>query len=273
MTLEALGEKKRAAILEIAARHGVRRVRVFGSFARGDARTDSDLDLLIEACRTPPLVPGRTAGRPGRGVRTKSRCSRGDHARSTDSDARSSGGSSPVKDDRLYIDHVLECIARIDRYCQGGERAFRESELIQDAVLRNLQTLAASTQRIGQEIKELHPEVDWRAIAGFRMSVVSRLPRSQSGPCLGDYCEASAGLEIANASNQASDRCTRLRRAGGVHRAGAARSASRQLPGHLRMISSARFSATASASRYGHRSSVAGMVRPAVSKTVFNGGL
>ncbi|MGO4883790.1 MAG: DUF86 domain-containing protein [Bryobacteraceae bacterium] len=77
-----------------------------------------------------------------------------------------------MKDDRLYIDHVLECIARIDRYCQGGERAFRESELIQDAVLRNLQTLAASTQRIGQEIKELHPEVDWRAIAGFRNVLV-----------------------------------------------------------------------------------------------------
>lgn len=58
MTLEALGEKKRAAILEIAARHGVRRVRVFGSFARGDARTDSDLDLLIEACTPPPWFPG-----------------------------------------------------------------------------------------------------------------------------------------------------------------------------------------------------------------------
>ncbi|MGO4883791.1 MAG: nucleotidyltransferase family protein [Bryobacteraceae bacterium] len=59
MTLEALGEKKRAAILEIAARHGVRRVRVFGSFARGDARTDSDLDLLIEAGpHPPPWFPG-----------------------------------------------------------------------------------------------------------------------------------------------------------------------------------------------------------------------
>lgn len=34
-------------ILEIAAKHGVREVRVFGSRARGDARFDSDLDLLI----------------------------------------------------------------------------------------------------------------------------------------------------------------------------------------------------------------------------------
>ena len=34
-------------ILEIAAKHGVSDLRVFGSRARGDARPDSDLDLLI----------------------------------------------------------------------------------------------------------------------------------------------------------------------------------------------------------------------------------
>ena len=72
-----------------------------------------------------------------------------------------------MKDDRLYIDHVLDCVRRIDRYCQNGEDAFRESELIQDAVLRNLQTLAESTQRISDDLKALHPEVYWRAIAGF----------------------------------------------------------------------------------------------------------
>jgi predicted nucleotidyltransferase len=59
MTLEGLGENKRAAILAIAAKHGVQRVRVFGSFARGDAREDSDLDLLVDAGpRTPPWFPG-----------------------------------------------------------------------------------------------------------------------------------------------------------------------------------------------------------------------
>jgi predicted nucleotidyltransferase len=59
MTLDGLGPEKRAAILTIAARHGVRRVRVFGSFARGDAGPDSDIDLLIEAGpQTPPWFPG-----------------------------------------------------------------------------------------------------------------------------------------------------------------------------------------------------------------------
>lgn len=47
MTLNALSGQ-RDEILAIARRHGVTDVRVFGSFARGDARPDSDLDLLVE---------------------------------------------------------------------------------------------------------------------------------------------------------------------------------------------------------------------------------
>lgn len=41
-------EQHRQAILDAAARHGARNVRVFGSVARGDDRTDSDIDLLVE---------------------------------------------------------------------------------------------------------------------------------------------------------------------------------------------------------------------------------
>ncbi len=77
-----------------------------------------------------------------------------------------------MKEDRLYVHHVLDCIGRISRYCENGGESFRESELIQDAVLRNLQTLAESTQRISDRLKALHAEVDWRAIAGFRNVLV-----------------------------------------------------------------------------------------------------
>jgi predicted nucleotidyltransferase len=39
---------RRERILGIAARHGARNVRVFGSVARGDAGPDSDVDFLVE---------------------------------------------------------------------------------------------------------------------------------------------------------------------------------------------------------------------------------
>lgn len=35
-------------ILRIASTHGARNVRVFGSFARGEERPDSDVDLIVE---------------------------------------------------------------------------------------------------------------------------------------------------------------------------------------------------------------------------------
>ena len=50
---------KRADILRIAAKHGVRRIRVFGSVARGDAGPQSDVDFLIDVGPVhTPFFPG-----------------------------------------------------------------------------------------------------------------------------------------------------------------------------------------------------------------------
>lgn len=45
-TLDAL-RARRAEVLALAARHGAKDVRVFGSVLRGDADADSDIDLLV----------------------------------------------------------------------------------------------------------------------------------------------------------------------------------------------------------------------------------
>ena len=38
----------REEILKLAAQHGARNIRIFGSAARGEARAGSDLDLLVD---------------------------------------------------------------------------------------------------------------------------------------------------------------------------------------------------------------------------------
>jgi predicted nucleotidyltransferase len=53
MALESL-RRHRREILELAARHGARNVRVFGAMARGDDHEESDVDLLVD------IEPGRT---------------------------------------------------------------------------------------------------------------------------------------------------------------------------------------------------------------------
>jgi len=59
MRLDDFIQARRETILQIAQRHGVGRVRVFGSVARGEATQDSDVDLLIEVTGpTPPWFPG-----------------------------------------------------------------------------------------------------------------------------------------------------------------------------------------------------------------------
>lgn len=72
-----------------------------------------------------------------------------------------------MKDDVAYLRHVLEAIRRIEENTAGGYEPFMTSHLIQDAVLRN-----QSTQRLSMMTKQVHPEVDWRALSGFRNVLV-----------------------------------------------------------------------------------------------------
>ncbi|MDH3598515.1 MAG: nucleotidyltransferase family protein [Candidatus Tectomicrobia bacterium] len=58
MTVTELVQLKRDDIKRIAAAHGAHNVRVFGSVARQEAGSDSDVDLLIDLASTPsPWFP------------------------------------------------------------------------------------------------------------------------------------------------------------------------------------------------------------------------
>ncbi|MFO7976241.1 MAG: nucleotidyltransferase family protein [Candidatus Hydrogenedentota bacterium] len=48
MDLQEILREKRDEIIRVAARHGARNVRVFGSVARGDADSHSDVDLIVD---------------------------------------------------------------------------------------------------------------------------------------------------------------------------------------------------------------------------------
>ena len=77
-----------------------------------------------------------------------------------------------MKDDRAYLEYIVQCIAKIEQYSQNGKKDFLTNSLVQDAVLRRLQTLAESTQRLSPEIKADMPNIDWRSISGFRNVLV-----------------------------------------------------------------------------------------------------
>ena len=77
-----------------------------------------------------------------------------------------------MKDDAVYVQHILECIARIEEYTKAGRTEFMASTLIQDGVVRNLQTLGQSVLKLSDAFKSAHPAVDWKSIIGLRNVLV-----------------------------------------------------------------------------------------------------
>ena len=74
--------------------------------------------------------------------------------------------------DLALLDHIRARVARIDEYTNRERSKFYGSHLVQDAVVRNLQTIAESTQRLSDALRATEPDTPWRAIAGFRNVLV-----------------------------------------------------------------------------------------------------
>lgn len=73
-----------------------------------------------------------------------------------------------MKDDRLYLIHILESLGKIEDYTRGGRDAFMGSPLVQDAVIRNFEVIGEAVKQIPDSLKLEHPEIPWRRIAGLR---------------------------------------------------------------------------------------------------------
>jgi uncharacterized protein with HEPN domain len=74
--------------------------------------------------------------------------------------------------DDTYVRHMLECIQRMEQYVGDDRSRFFNDMMLQDAVLRVLQVMAESSQRISDQAKRTQPKIDWRGISGFRNILV-----------------------------------------------------------------------------------------------------
>lgn len=74
--------------------------------------------------------------------------------------------------DSLYLIHIRECLERVADYTSGGHDEFMQDTKTQDAVLRNLQIMGESTQRLSESLKAANPQVMWRDLAAFRNILV-----------------------------------------------------------------------------------------------------
>jgi len=78
-----------------------------------------------------------------------------------------------TKDPRVYLDHILESILRIEKYTEkvNKDKFFRYIG-IQDKVIRRLEIIGEAVKSIPQSIKNSNKQVPWRRITGMRDKLI-----------------------------------------------------------------------------------------------------
>ncbi|MDD2717207.1 MAG: GNAT family N-acetyltransferase [Candidatus Wallbacteria bacterium] len=77
-----------------------------------------------------------------------------------------------MKDDLLFLSHMLDCSTALKSYASDGRDNFMNDRKTWKAALRELHELSESCQKLSQDFKEQYPEIPWKAISGFRNVIV-----------------------------------------------------------------------------------------------------
>ena len=77
-----------------------------------------------------------------------------------------------MKDQRVYMHHILDAIQNVHDYVSPGREVFFSSTLHQDATIRKLAIIGEAAGRVSEEICDRHKEVPWGKIIAFRNILV-----------------------------------------------------------------------------------------------------
>ena len=78
-----------------------------------------------------------------------------------------------VKDDLAYIEHILDCIRKIKEFTTGlSLKDFSVNELVQDAVIRNIEIIGEASKKISSDTKQIYYEIPWKEITGMRDKLI-----------------------------------------------------------------------------------------------------
>lgn len=78
-----------------------------------------------------------------------------------------------MKDDSVYVRHMLEAISRIEDYVgKTAKKDFKKNTLLQDAVIRQIEIIGEAVKQLSEEMKGKHPKVPWKDIAGMRDKLI-----------------------------------------------------------------------------------------------------
>ena len=73
-----------------------------------------------------------------------------------------------MKNDRVYLNHIIDAITRIESYTSKGKEVFFRESVVQDAVIRNLEIIGEAVKNLSADLRVHYPEIPWARIAGMR---------------------------------------------------------------------------------------------------------
>lgn len=77
------------------------------------------------------------------------------------------------KNDLAYIAHIIKCIRKILKFIKDfDKKEFAKNELLQDAVIRNIEVIGEASKKISSDFKKEYSEIPWKEIAGMRDKLI-----------------------------------------------------------------------------------------------------
>ena len=77
------------------------------------------------------------------------------------------------RDWKLYIEDIVSSIEKIEEYNQNLDfHAFKENNLVIDAVVRNLEVIGEAAKNVPEEIKKKYSFIPWLQITGLRNKII-----------------------------------------------------------------------------------------------------
>ncbi len=74
--------------------------------------------------------------------------------------------------DALFLADILKACDKITAFISSGHGAFLADEMIQDAVIRNLEIIGEASKNLTEEVKARAADQPWRKITGMRDKLI-----------------------------------------------------------------------------------------------------
>ena len=170
-TLEAILEKLRAYMPVLQKKYPVSRLGVFGSYARGEAAEDSDIDVAVElngpmglnfvamANEIEDLFEVKVDVVPKRSIKPS-------YLASVEREIFYMSRQNPLQ---VVVSDIFRCIEHIEGYTATlSFDDFSTNFMVIEACLYNIQIIGEAVNQLADDIKAANPQIPWALIKGMQ---------------------------------------------------------------------------------------------------------